>query len=216
VLEELRMLSNLDTGSYRPMQMLLVGQAEFRSLLNNPVLAALRQRITVAAHLSPLDIQETERYIRHRLKLAGANDTPIFTPRAINKIFAFSGGIPRLVNLACESSLLAGYVEEKPRLDEHLVGSVIKELEDDLKAPAPVSSRVSAPKEVPTERVSKAAVSVTIDEADLQNRKGVKETKKVKKLNAAFKSKKLKIAILSAIGSVCSIGFSLLAYYLSR
>ncbi|HHT9120119.1 MAG TPA: ExeA family protein [Candidatus Hypogeohydataceae bacterium YC41] len=222
VLEELRMLSNIDTGRQRPMQMIFVGQSEFRTLIANPNLAALKQRITLATHLSPLDMQETARYISHRLKLAGASDVPAFTPKAINKIFGFSKGIPRLINLACEASLLAGYVEEKTRLNEHLVGAVLKELEEDFKSPTS-SPKGPTPQEAHTKRVLTLSEPATADRPSARphshtEAKEVQKTRQKGKLTIKgfFKSKKSKIAFLTAISSLCAIGLGFLAYFLSR
>jgi general secretion pathway protein A len=218
VLEELRMLSNLDTGRHRVMRMIFVGHPEFRTILAHPALAALKQRITVAAHLGPLNRQETANYIQYRLNYAGANGLPLFTPGAINKIFEFSRGTPRLINLACESSLLAGYVEEKTRLEEDLVGAVIKELEEDLQCPAPAPSPKEVHKEKAftsyqpsfTERPPGVAMPYEVEET----RKAVKKDKPLKK--APAKSKKLKIILISVFGTLGAIVFGLLVYIISR
>lgn len=231
VLEELRMLSNLDTGKQRPLLTILVGQPEFRSLLARPTLAALKQRITVAAHLPPLTRQETERYISCRLRQAGANGRLIFTSKAINEIFEFSRGIPRLINLACESSLLAGYVEEKARLDDNLVGAVIKELKEDLQCPTPLPSpKDRTPKKASRDRVLTPSDPIILLDGPLDSSrrpedKEIKKTSrrkrlarkglfKFRKLKDLLKSKKLKIAFFSTIGVLGAVGLGLSMYLL--
>lgn len=220
VLEELRMLSNLDTGKHRPLLTMLVGQPELRFLLGRPELAALKQRIAVATHLPPLDRLESEKYINYRLKQAGANGLPLFTPKAVNKIFEFSRGIPRLLNLVCESSLLAGYLEEMDKLDDSLVGAVVKELEEDLQCPAPPSSPKD-PKESHMEEAStpfkptpRYRSSTNVQPPDTEIKKGLKKNKLIKK--GLFESNKLKIALISTFGTMGAAGLGLLVYLLSQ
>jgi general secretion pathway protein A len=128
VLEEIRMLSNLETEKQKLLQIVFVGQPELREIFLLPRFKQLRQRISVACHLTPLSREDTEEYINHRLKIAGANGVPIFTQPACNEIYLHSNGIPRLINIACDAALLAGYVEEKKTLDEHIVKEVLSGL----------------------------------------------------------------------------------------
>jgi general secretion pathway protein A len=132
VLEEIRMLSNLETEKQKLVQIIFVGQPELRETFLLPKFKQLKQRISVAFHINPLSKDDAEAYINHRLKIAGANNGSIFTKRACDEVYSYSNGIPRLINVACDATLLAGYVEEKRILDENVVKEVINELIEDL------------------------------------------------------------------------------------
>ena len=128
-LEELRMLSNLETEKSKLLQIVLVGQPNLRDKLNAPALEQLRQRITVSYHLQPLDAGETENYINHRLKRA-ATGTPMEFPRSVtDAIHARSRGVPRLINVICDAALVFGYAEERRQMDDALIAEVLDELE---------------------------------------------------------------------------------------
>ncbi len=129
LLEEVRLLSNLETDQRKLLQIILVGQPELRQVLNSRKLRQLRQRITVRYHLSPLTFHETEHYIEHRLTVAGAHLDGLFTRPALRRIHRYSGGIPRLINAICDKTLLCGYVTERDRLGFRQVGRAIRELE---------------------------------------------------------------------------------------
>lgn len=132
VLEEIRMLSNLETEKQKLVQIIFVGQPELRETFSLQQFNQLKQRIAVACHLNPLSRVESEEYIKHRLKVAGAvKGLPLFTQEACQEIYEYSNGIPRLINIACDAALLAGYVEEKMTLDESLVKEVISGLVND-------------------------------------------------------------------------------------
>jgi putative secretion ATPase (PEP-CTERM system associated) len=128
-LEELRMLSNLETQKSKLLQILLVGQVSLRDQLDAPQLERIRQRITVSYHLQPLDAGETAAYINHRLRRA-ATGTPLqFPAEATEAIHARSCGLPRIINVICDAALLFGYAEERKTIDRALVGEVFDELE---------------------------------------------------------------------------------------
>jgi general secretion pathway protein A len=129
LLEQIRLLSNLETDDRKLLQIVLLGQPELREKLNERSLRQLRQRITVRYHLEPLSREDTERYIAHRLRVAGGNGRPTFTPWAMRAIHRYSGGIPRLVNAVCDKALLYGYVNGTDRLDAHAARQAIRELE---------------------------------------------------------------------------------------
>lgn len=129
VLENIRLLSNLETDKDKLFQIILVGQPELRSKLNSPRLQQLKQRIGVRYHIAPLDKDEIDKYIYHRLRVAGSDDTLKFTHDAIEKIFRYSGGIPRLINMLCDKALLLGYVLEEKIISEEIVSHAVKELE---------------------------------------------------------------------------------------
>lgn len=132
VLEEIRMLSNLETGKQKLVQMIFVGQPELREIFLLPELKQLKQRISVAFHVSPLDRDDTTAYINHRMEIAGSENGSIFTQCACEEVYTYSSGIPRLINIACDAALLAGYVEERKIIDEKIIKEVINELIEDL------------------------------------------------------------------------------------
>jgi general secretion pathway protein A len=128
-LEELRMLSNLETEKSKLMQIVLVGQPNLRDKLAAPELEQLRQRITVSYHLEPLDAEETAHYINHRLRRAAIN-TPLEFPRDVTTlVHTRSRGIPRIVNVICDAALVFGYAEERRQVDLALTQEVLGELE---------------------------------------------------------------------------------------
>jgi len=129
LLEQVRLLSNLETDHQKLMQIVLMGQPELREKLSQPKLRQLRQRITVRYHLSPLSLSETSYYIQHRLTLAGANGRPRFDDSAIKSIYRYSDGIPRLINAVCDKALLAGFVMQTDVVNKKVVKLAVEELE---------------------------------------------------------------------------------------
>src|SRR5215208_1730221 len=129
LLEQIRLLSNLETDQRKLLQIVLVGQPELREKLDQRGLRQLRQRITVRYHLSPLSREETERYIQHRLRVANTNGGPSFDRWAVWHIFRYSRGVPRLINAVCDKALLAGYVAGEDRLTWRHVRRAVRELE---------------------------------------------------------------------------------------
>jgi general secretion pathway protein A len=129
LLEQLRLLSNLETDQQKLLQIVLIGQPELRAKLDQPNLRQLRQRITVRYHLGPLDGDETQRYVQHRLLVAGANGRPTFTHWALRAVQRYSGGVPRLINAVCDKTLLCGYVEGTDQLRARHVRRAVRELE---------------------------------------------------------------------------------------
>ncbi|MBP0603187.1 ExeA family protein [Aeromonas sanarellii] len=108
VLEQLRLLTNLETDEKKLLQVVLIGQPELQQMLRQPLLRQLAQRITARYHLLPLSCQDVDAYVRFRLQVAGCVQ-PIFTPRAIQTLHRLSGGIPRLINLICDRALIAAF-----------------------------------------------------------------------------------------------------------
>lgn len=129
LLEEIRMLSNLETDSAKLLQIILVGQPELRKTMSSPGLRQLRQRISINCHLQPLSRQEMELYIFHRLEVAGNKSAVSFTGGALDLVFSNSTGVPRLINIICEFLLISAFAEETNILDEEMVGDVISELD---------------------------------------------------------------------------------------
>jgi general secretion pathway protein A len=128
VLEQIRLLSNLETEEDKLIQVVLVGQPELRHHLSDHSLRQLNQRIAVRYQLHPLNREETEHYILHRLNIAGRPDGNIFSPAALKKIFQCSGGIPRKINLICDRTLLTAYSEERRVATPRNVIQAVKEL----------------------------------------------------------------------------------------
>ncbi|MGV3772037.1 MAG: ExeA family protein [Verrucomicrobiales bacterium] len=132
LLEQVRLLSNLETYDRKLLQIVLLGQPELRERLNAHKLRQLRQRITVRYHLEPLRMNEVAQYVQHRLHVSGAKGLPYFSTAAIWRIHRYSKGIPRLVNALCDKCLLAGYVQQRDTVDFKMVGRAIRELEGNL------------------------------------------------------------------------------------
>jgi putative secretion ATPase (PEP-CTERM system associated) len=130
--EELRMLSNFVQANRPLLQTFLLGQPEFRRTLQSPEMEQLRQRVIASYHLGPLDQAETEAYILHRLKVAGWQDEPSFSPDAFAAIHEFTGGIPRKVNILCDRLLLLGYLDKKHAFTAAEVAVVTDEMRQEL------------------------------------------------------------------------------------
>ncbi len=129
LLEQVRLLSNLETDQRKLLQIVLIGQPELRDMLEERRLRQLRQRITIRYHLTPLSREETDFYIQHRLHVAGGNSRPSFSPWAIRAVHRYSGGVPRLINAVCDKTLLCGYVDGTDQLYLRHVRRAIRELE---------------------------------------------------------------------------------------
>jgi general secretion pathway protein A len=128
VLEEVRMLSNLETEREKMIQIILMGQPQLRKKLEDAKLEQFRQRISVYYHLYSLNKEESRDYILHRLKLVNSNGSDdIFERDAITRIYEYSKGIPRLINLLCDSALLSGYIYETKRINSGIIEEVINE-----------------------------------------------------------------------------------------
>jgi general secretion pathway protein A len=137
--EELRMLSNFQLGNHSLLQSFLVGQPEFRQILQRPEMEQFRQRVSATCHIGPLDQGETEGYILHRLKCAGSTGEPDFEPGAFPAIHAASHGIPRRINSICDRLLLLGYMEGRKHLTLADVETVILDFAGELTAPEKAS-----------------------------------------------------------------------------
>lgn len=135
--EELRMLSNFQFGDQALLQTFLVGQPEFREILQGPGMLQLRQRVTARCHLGPLDEEDTRAYIEHRLKCAGATDKPTFDDAVFKEIHQFTGGIPRRINTVCDRLLLQGYLAESTHISRDALTEVLGEMRAENEAPAP-------------------------------------------------------------------------------
>jgi type II secretory pathway predicted ATPase ExeA len=129
-LEQIRLLSNFETMSEKIVQVVLAGQPELMRRLALPELRQLRQRIALRCRIHPMTPEETEGYIADRLRIAGGSNPNLFTPEAIKAITAYSGGVPRVVNIVCDHCLLAGYANEVRRIDAAIAQLAIEYLEE--------------------------------------------------------------------------------------
>ncbi|MEI6564114.1 MAG: AAA family ATPase [bacterium] len=129
LMEQIRLLSNLETTQQKLIQIVLIGQPELEVKLKDASLRQLRQRITVRYHLGPLDENEIGSYIAHRLTTAGANGRLSFDARALHLAYRYSEGIPRLINAVCDNALLAGYVAGTGNIDKSCMKRAIAQLE---------------------------------------------------------------------------------------
>lgn len=190
-LEELRMLSNFQLGAHPLLQTLLLGQPEFREMIqDHPQLEQLRQRVIAAHHLEAMELGEVQPYIEHRLKQVGWTGNPQFDQGVFTELFEASGGVPRRINQICNRLMLLGAVEQRSRIDRAMLGQVLEELELDgtlqLKrpaanmappvAPAPLvtpETAIAAPAEVaaqplPIDGVAMAQLQALLAERDAQ------------------------------------------------
>lgn len=129
VLEQLRLLTNLETSRHKLLQIVLLGQPELRDLIRKPELSQLSQRITARYHLGPLSREDTALYILHRINIAGG-EKAIFTDGAIQLVYRLTGGVPRLINLLCDRALLGAYTELEDQVDRAVVRQASKETFD--------------------------------------------------------------------------------------
>jgi general secretion pathway protein A len=139
VLEEIRLLTNLETSTEKLLQIVLSGQPELEEKLRLPQLRQLRQRIMLRCRTSPLTAEQTFEYIRERLRIAGAEGAPVFGEKAIEAVHLYSLGIPRVVNLLCEHSLVNAFVEQQRPVGPKIVEDVAHEFQlDEVEPIAPL------------------------------------------------------------------------------
>ena len=143
--EELRMLSNFQTNERSLVQTFLLGQPEFRGILQSQDMQQLRQRVIASYHLGPMDADETRGYIEHRLKMVGWVGNPSFSDAAFAELHGFTGGIPRRINTFCDRLLLYGYLEEKGRFDVAEISEVIQDLRKEVAHQDPVPYGATRP-----------------------------------------------------------------------
>lgn len=172
-LEELRMLSNFQLGAHPLLQILLLGQPEFRTLLqHSPELEQLRQRVIATHHLAPMGAEEVGPYVEHRMVRAGWNGNPVFEPRFYADLARASGGVPRRINQILSRVLLAGAIEQRNRIDAGLLRSVLDDMAQDSAAPAPaaqpMAQRVTMPAAAPVAAPSDAPAAPAFDFAVIE------------------------------------------------
>lgn len=159
-LEELRMLSNVNADKDQVLQVILVGQQQLRDTLRRPDLVQFAQRIAVDYHLTPLTVEDTKAYIRHRIAVAGG-DPGLFTDEACAAIHQYSHGVPRLVNLLCDIALVYGYAEQRDQIDAVLVADVARDKQAGGLFPSPEQYAYPHAQSVPS-TAAKKKLRVTI------------------------------------------------------
>jgi general secretion pathway protein A len=148
VLEEIRLLTNLETSTEKLLQIVLSGQPELESKLNRPELRQLRQRITLRCKTQPLTLEETQQYVASRLRVAGGDGRPVFTPAALEAVHTHARGIPRVVNLLCEHGLISAYAEEKRPVPAETIEEVAREFQLDVSEVVPTPSSLETDESV--------------------------------------------------------------------
>ncbi len=148
VLEQLRLLTNLETAERKLLQIVLIGQPELRAVLRRPDLEQLNQRVVARFHLGPLDADDTALYVAHRLSVVGHKGALPFAPKALARLHEVAGGVPRKINLVCARALLGAYGLGQARVDARMVQSAAAEVFDvseaELKGSAPASNPAMA------------------------------------------------------------------------
>lgn len=135
VLEEIRLLTNLETSTEKLLQIVLSGQPELEAKLKDPSLRQLKQRITLRCRTHPLTREESSQYVLQRLKTAGSNGAPIFSVEALENVYRYSKGIPRVINLLCEHALISGFVDQIRPVPAETIDNVAREFELDEASP---------------------------------------------------------------------------------
>jgi general secretion pathway protein A len=128
VLEQIRLISNLETDAEKLIQIVLAGQPELVKILKRKGMRQLAQRITVQYHLQPMDFQDTVHYVSHRIEVAGGKGGSVFSKRSLKRIYRYSGGLPRLINAACDRALLAGYTRDKAKVTTRIALAGIRDM----------------------------------------------------------------------------------------
>ena len=189
-LEEIRLLSNLEADNFKMVQIILVGQPELKQIIAQPSLRQLRQRISISCHLNPLNREESEEYVYHRLATVGSRDCVTFLDGVFDQIYRFSGGVPRLINLICDFLLLSAFVEETREIDLALVDDAVNELSFE-------ESRLQS-----TDLVSEKTVPTRVQSSSTLDDRLAKIEENYAKLNADRSEKEAIMERLSSQGSI--------------
>lgn len=161
-LEELRMFANFQLGHSAVIQIIMVGQPEFRSTLGMPQFDQLRQRIIASYHLGPINETETHEYVTHRLRSVGWNSDPTITDGAFKEIYHFSGGVPRRINTLCSRVLLYGFIEERHHIDVDDVRQVANDLDAERMSVVATQDAPSANGAVAATVIASAATPIVL------------------------------------------------------
>jgi general secretion pathway protein A len=159
LLEEVRLLANIETATEKLLPVVLAGQPELADRLNAPELRQLKQRVALRCTLEPLDARETAEYVAGRIRIAGGNSAQVFTRQAIDVIYQHSGGIPRLISVICDNALISGFAADCRPVNRQIVGDVCKDFdlrraqgldttEGLLAKTAPAPARATPPQQV--------------------------------------------------------------------
>jgi general secretion pathway protein A len=140
VLEEIRLLSGMETRKHNMLNIILVGQPELKTLLNSPGLEQLVQRVRLRFHLTAMSKQEMRAYIEHRLKVAGLEDTSLFPARHMSLLYSYTAGIPRLVNILCDTILICAYSEDSEKITIKTIRAALEELQWQPRLELPVET----------------------------------------------------------------------------
>jgi general secretion pathway protein A len=129
LLEEVRLITNLETSKSKLVQVILIGQPELDDILNRYEFRQLKQRVSLRYHMQPLNREEMRRYINHRLITAGGVNIDLFPLKALDRIYKYSKGIPRVINIVCDNALLSGYTTNQKIIGDGIIREVIEKLE---------------------------------------------------------------------------------------
>jgi general secretion pathway protein A len=157
LLEEIRLLTNLETATEKLLQVVLCGQPELGFVLRQPEMRQVWQRIAIRCETKPLSSGEMREYVAHRLRVAGAKGAPVFSPDAIEAISIYSRGIQRIANMICENALICGFVEQERPIGSATIETVGRELELDLVSPFRAETRGHDENKGPAKRDALAA-----------------------------------------------------------
>ncbi len=157
LLEEIRMMTNVESSTEKLLQIVLVGQPELEQKLKQPQLRQLRQRITLRARTFPLSLGETKLYVNQRLRIAGSNGQQLFDPASLEAIYRYSNGIPRVVNLICEQCLVSAFVDKQKVVMESVVDAVARDCDFEENTSLPV--RVLPPSIAPADKTTALTAS---------------------------------------------------------
>ena len=162
VLEEIRMLTNLETFTEKLLQIVLVGQPELEEKLRQPQLRQLRQRLTLRAKTHPLSPDETQTYVQQRLLIAGSNGQQIFEPEALVNVHRYASGIPRVINLLCEHCLVSAFVDQKKMITAAVVDAVARDFElgDGASASTPAPAPGASPERLDFEEALRSLANL--------------------------------------------------------
>jgi general secretion pathway protein A len=203
VLEQIRLISNLETDREKLIQIVLSGQPELGQILKRNEMRQLSQRIVVRYHLQPMDFQDTVRYINHRLEVAGGRNGLIFSRGALKRIYGYSQGLPRLVNAACDRALMTAYSRDAARISSRIAAAGIK----DMRRGATVSSLKERLVLIPTFVMLAALIAVSVyfirpDFINSNTAPPVKVTEEQTKKDPVISGEELSRAMAAELGSV--------------
>ena len=160
LLEEVRLLANLESVTDKLLPIVLSGQPELADRLNRPSLRNLKQRVSLRCELAALDERETAEYIAGRIRIAGGNSVLVFTRQAVEAVFRHSGGIPRVISVICDNALITGFAADRRPVDKEIVGDVCRDFDLPPRTKPPSAAKSAAPPATTTQpRQARGGVS---------------------------------------------------------